>query len=435
MNQFLAVDFKSEPYWWRTAPPRHLAPSSIAARYDVAIIGSGFTGLHAALVLARAGADVLVIEAEGVGYGASRRNAGYLGRSLKKSYPALVDARGEAFARRIYGELDEAYQSTFAFIEREGLDCYAVRCGRLIAGTSAAHLTKLIADCERTRQDMGFEYRVLSFDEMHEEIGSSAYCGGVVIPDQGSIHPGMYHEGLLTRVQQAGASILTDAPVTRMERTSGGFRLHTDHKLIDADRLVVATNGYTPKHLKRLARRVIPFTGYMAATEELPEEVLNNLIPHRRTVLDTNLNIDFFRPAPDSLRLLFGGSTGSAFSSTGAMHARLHGLMVNIFPQLSATKLSAVWTGKCAATFDMMPHIGEEDGLWYGLGYNFAGVPLGSHFGQKIGLQILGQPEGQSVFSENRLTTVPFYGGTPWFVPMTMRFFDWQDRRLAVRSV
>jgi glycine/D-amino acid oxidase-like deaminating enzyme len=194
---------------------------------------------------------------------------------------------------------------------------------------------------------------------------------------------------------------------------------------------IIATNGYTPKGLRWFAKRVIPFQAYMAATEALSEAQLRDAIPNLRTMIDSNTNIDFFRPAPDSRRLLFGGGTGVPRGDNVEIAEFLHGILRRVFPQLGAVKLSHVWTGFCAGTFDMMPHIGGRDHVWYGLGYNFAGIPMGTHFGLKLALMIQGKAEGRSAFAETPFPTLPFYSGDPWFLPWAMRYFDWKDRKSA----
>jgi len=100
-------------------------------------------------------------------------------------------------------------------------------------------------------------------------------------------------------------------------------------------------------------------------------------------------------------------------------------------PDLADVKLSHVWTGQCAGTFDMMPHFGGDDGVWYGSGYNFAGVPMGSFFGLKIAQRILGLPAPASAFEQAAFPTLPLYRGNPWFLPIAMRYFAWKDARLA----
>jgi glycine/D-amino acid oxidase-like deaminating enzyme len=431
MKDLLSTDFRNAPYWWDAAPLTESADGALAPSYDVVVVGSGYTGLRAALTLARAGRSVAVFDKERPGFGASRRNAGYLGRTLKKAYIDLKAAKGMAYATAIYRDLMTAYDSTFAFIEEEGIACHAVRCGRFIGATSPAHYAVLERELEGMKVDLGLPYHMLPRGRMREEMATDLYDGGAVIPDLGSLHPGLYHLGLMARALDAGVALFGNGEVTAIEKSGQGFRVTTGVGQTLARDVVVATNGYTPRNLSWHARRVIPFVGYMAATELLPPALLEKQLPHRRTVIDSNLDIDFFRPAPDSPRLLFGGATANGLEDPEAIAALLHKRLARALPDLADVKLSHVWTGRCAGTFDMMPHIGRHDGVWYGMGYNFAGVPMGSFFGLKIAQKILELPEGATAFEPAAFPTMPLYRGNPWFLPLAMRYFAWQDAKLA----
>ena len=166
------------------------------------------------------------------------------------------------------------------------------------------------------------------------------------------------------------------------------------------------------------------FEGFMAATEQLPPELMAKLIPNARTVIDSNVNINFFRPAPDQRKILFGGPTGTRPQTLRDMAARLHAMASRLLPDLAEVRLGRVWKGQCAATFDFMPHIGRHDGLWYALGYNFAGVLMESYPSLKLAQQMLGKEDGQSVFATTPFRTLPFYSGNPWFVPIAICWFD-----------
>ena len=433
MKDLLTTDFRNAPYWWDAAPLTESPGGAPAPSYDAVIIGSGYTGLRAALTLARAGRSVAVFDKERPGYGASRRNAGFLGRTLKKSYVDLKAAKGAAHASAIYRDLSMAYESTLAFIEDEGIECHAVRCGRLIAATSAAHYAGLERELAGMKADLGLPYSMVSRARLREEMATDLYDGGAVIPDLGSLHPGLYHRGLMMRALAAGVAILGNCEVTAVAPGGQGerFRVTTSAGETRARDVVVATNGYTPMSLGWHARRVIPFVGYMAATEPLPPALLAKQLPRRRTVIDSNLDIDFFRPAPDTPCLLFGGATANGLQDPAAIAALLHGRLARALPDLADVKLSHVWTGQCAGTFDMMPHIGCRDGIWYGLGYNFAGIPMGSFFGLRIAQKILGLPGGATAFESAAFPTLPLYRGNPWFLPLAMRYFAWKDARLA----
>ncbi len=426
----LTSDFKNAPYWWDAAPLTDVTSGATAPSYDAAIVGSGYTGLRAALTLARAGRSVAVFDKERPGYGASRRNAGFLGRTLKKSYVDLKAAKGQAHASAIYRDLMTAYESTLAFIEEEGIACHAVRCGRLIAATSAGHYAVLERELGGMQADLDLPYAMVPRERLREEMATDLYHGGAVIPDLGSLHPGLYHRGLMERALAAGVAIFGACEVTAIERADRDFVVTTAAGRTRARDVVIATNGYTPASLPWHARRVIPFTGYMAATEPLPPALLARQLPHRRTVIDSNLDIDFFRPAPDAPRLLFGGATANGLDDPEAVARLLRARLARALPDLGDVKLSHVWTGQCAGTFDMMPHVGRHDGIWFGMGYNFAGVPMGSFFGLKLAQKILGLPAGATAFEAAAFPTLPFYRGNPWFLPLVMRWFAWKDARL-----
>ncbi len=422
---------KFEPYWWDAARPERHPAAALAPQYDVAVVGSGFTGMRAALDLARAGRKVVVFDKDAAGSGAARRNAGYLGRVLKHSLPTLMKKHGDAQGIALYRELGEAFTGVIDFIEREEIDCHLSRHGRFIAATSAQHYGALAADLEAMRRQLDYPYEMVPRSAQRGEFGSDLYHGGAVIPDLAAIHSGLYHRGLTARVEQAGVVVSDGTEVKAVAPERDGVQVVTDRGTVIAKDAIIATNGYTPRGLRWFARRIIPFQAYMAATEELSEAQLRDAIPKLRTMIDSNTNIDFFRPAPDSRRLLFGGGTGIARGGGPAIAVFLHGILRRVLPQLANVKLSHAWTGFCAGTFDMMPHIGGRDHVWYGMGYNFAGIPIGTHFGAKLALMIQGKEEGRSAFAETPFPTLPFYSGNPWFVPTAMRYFDWKDRKSA----
>lgn len=426
MQSVTTSDVKHDPWWWERAAPAPLPPARLAPRYDVAIVGSGFTGLRAALELARGGRSVVVLDREDPGAGAARRNAGYLGRTLKKSFAKLLKTRGEAHALAIYRELGEACRGTQRFIAEEGIDCHLVTCGRFIAASRPEHYEELASDLEVMRRHLGYPFEMVPRARQRAEFASDAYHGGAMIPDLASLHPGLYHEGLLARALAAGVTVAGRCAVTSVARHAGDDRVEllTGQGRLLARDAVIATNGYTPGHLAWHARRVIPFRAYMAATEELGEARVAEIIPNNRTVLDSFTNIDFFRRAPDSPRLLVGGATGSGMTDPAAIARRLQAILLRVLPQLAGVRLSHVWTGFCAGTFDLMPHVGGRDGIWHGLGYNFAGVPMGTHFGKVIAEAILGRAQAPSAFAEDAFPTLPLYRGRPWFVPLAMRWFD-----------
>lgn len=432
-KKYLTSDFRELPYWWDKAPLVVEQQVDLPATADVAIVGSGFSGLSAALTLARAGKRVVVIDAEDCGYGASRRNAGFLGRTLKRSHEWLAKHHSEQYADAVYKELNEALHLVEQVVDEEGIDCFRTTCGRFIGATSPAHFKLLEKELSRNRQVLGSDYQMISKEEQHREIKTDVYFGGAVIPDLGSIHPGLYHDGLLRKAREAGVVFLGRTNVLGISSAATGHSVTTTRGKIKASHVVIGTNGYSSDLMPWLHRRIIPFTGYIIATEVLPQGKIEELLPNRRTYLETVMNINFIRPAPDTNRILFGGLTGTNVPGPLDLADQLRNIMLKILPDLGAdVRLSHAWSGKCGGTFDFMPHIGVKDGVHYAMGYNFAGVPMGTYLGRKMALKILGDKAGDSIFESFNFPSMPFYHGNPWFVPMAMKMFDMKDRWIAL---
>ncbi|MGH6958927.1 MAG: NAD(P)/FAD-dependent oxidoreductase, partial [Dongiaceae bacterium] len=210
---------------------------------------------------------------------------------------------------------------------------------------------------------------------------------------------------------------------------SDGFTLATRRGALAARDVLVATNGYTGPATPWLRRRVIPFHGFMIATEPLAPTLMTAILPRARICHDYNHNILFMRPAPEGDRMLVGGYTGGPTRDLRGKAARLHAKVRRIFPELRTVRLSHVWTGKCAATFDLYPHVGLQDGMHFALGYCFAGLPMGTWLGQKAAFRILGEADAATAFDDLAFPTMPLYSGNPWFVPLAMKYYDLQDRR------
>ncbi len=428
-HNLFADDFKDEPYWWTAAPRPVTEWKTLPQRADVAIIGSGYTGLSAALTLARAGRDVVVFDAGPAGFGASSRNAGFVGKTLKHSFTSLLESTGENYAVTVYRELDAAFDYVTGLIAVEKIACHYAQCGRYMAANSPAHYETMARELELKRKHLGLDSEVIPKAAQHHEFASKLYHGGAVIPGLGGLHPGLYHLGLLQRVAAAGASVFGETPVTGISNEVNGFVLTTTRGTLQVQDVAVATNGYTGGTTPWLRRRVIPFRGFMIATEELGEEQLQCITPNARTVHDFNNNLVYIRRAPDTSRLLFGGLSGTMTDDVRAMARRLRGVLSSILPEIKDVRISRAWNGFGAGTFDLYPHVGIQDGIHYALGYCFAGVPMGTYLGHKMALRILQDPAADTVFASRPFETKWWYRGTPWFLPAYVARYDWLDRR------
>lgn len=422
------------PYWHDQVGPMPVLPVDPPRETDVLIVGSGYTGLSAAIATARGGRKTLVIDAEAAGFGCSTRNGGQISTSVKPSLEKLTAKFGAQKARAVRGEGEQALAWIGDFIETEGIACDFKRAGRFHAAHTPAHYEALVRDADRMRKDEGIESFAVPRAEQHRELGTDSYYGGVVYTKHCSLDPAKYHLGLLMAALKAGAEVVAHCPVGRIENTGTGFRVQTAKGEVRARDVIVATNGYTGALTPWLQRRVIPIGSYIIATEELPEKLMNELFPTDRIASDTCKVLYYYRASPDRRRVLFGGRVSAAETDTSVSAPLLFESMVRIFPQLRDYAISHSWHGTVAYSFDEMAHTGIHDGVHYAMGYCGSGVSMAGYLGMRMGQKVLGLAEGQTAFDDLPHPTRPLYTGKPWFLPATVAWYRWVDRLQTRRA-
>ncbi len=422
-------DARMAPYWWDHVPRPQLPERALPATADVVVVGSGYTGLHAALQTARAGRHTVVVDAEDAGWGCSTRNGGQVSTSVKPSLAVLARRHGAERAREILREGQRSLAWLGEFIAAEGIDCDFGVVGRFHAAHNAVQFDALVRAAQSQPAGLEVPVQIVPRSEQRRELGTDAYWGGVVYLHHASVDPARYHQGLLQRVQAAGAEVAARCPVTRLQPEDGGVRVTTARGEIRARQVVVATNGYTGALTPWLQRRVIPIGSYVIATEPLPAGLMDELMPSQRIVSDTRKVVFYYRPSPDRTRILFGGRVSVSETDPALSGPLLHADLVALFPALRDVRISHSWCGFVAYTFDELAHLGRRDGIHYAMGYCGSGVGMGSYLGMRIGQQVLGLPDGRTAFDGLSFQTRPLYTGKPWFLAPSIRYYRWRDRR------
>ena len=426
---FYTEDVKLEPYWWEAAPRPFVAPAVLPSNVDVAIVGSGYTGLNAALTLARGGRSVCVFESGRPGEGASSRNGGGFGFGLRLPFGRLIGRVGLARAKALYGGHTESRQYLVHLVASEGIDCRLVENGRFTGAHAPGHYEAMGRDLELQKTHLGTDGEMVPRAEQNRVIGTDHYHGGRLLDHGGYLHPALYHRGLLDLVSKAGALLAAHTAVDGIRREGGGFTLATRGGAVAARDVIVATNGYTGRFDRWLRRRLIPIQSQIIATEPLAGGLVERLLPDKRMIGDTCNLSHYYRPSPDGERILFGGRAGGTeIGDPRRSGAHLYRRMTALFPDLAGTRVTHSWAGFIAYTFDTLPHITRRDGIHYAAGYCGSGVTLATYFGHKLGLRILGAPEAATPFDELSFPTRPLYGGRPWFLPPVMLFLGLRDR-------
>ena len=420
---------KLAPYWWDDVPRPEFAEAALPAQVDVAVIGAGYTGLHAALQTARGGRSTLVLDAEDAGWGCSTRNGGQVSTSIKPSFEMLAKRHSAELAFEILKEGQRSLAWIGQFIRDEGIACDFGAVGRFHAAHNAAQYEALAARVKHQPKGLEVPVHMVPRAEQQSEIDTDAYWGGAVYEQHCSVHPARYHQGLLERALSAGVQVMPRCPVSGVEREGVLFRVSTPKGSVLARDVIVATNGYTGTATPWQQRRVIPIGSYMIATDPLPEGLMDRLIPRNRIVSDTRKVVYYYRASPDRTRILFGGRVSHQETDCHVSGARLHADMVKVFPALENIGISHSWSGLVAYTFDELMHVGQHEGLHYAMGYCGAGVGTSSYFGMRVGQQVLGLKEGRTAMDGLAFQTRPFYTGNPWFLAPSVRYYRWRDQR------
>ena len=373
---------------------------------DVAIVGAGYTGLSCALDLAREhGIKATVLEANQTAWGCSGRNAGFILKSSgRKSYSQMAKQWGEEVMRGIYQEMCAGVDTVKSLIE-EGIDCDQQDAGFIKVAHKPNMLKELIATAKLQQQMFGYDVQILSQHEVRQQYMDDHNAFGAIRYQDGfGLNPLKLACGYQKLARQAGAKVHTASPVMSWHEEPRGKTctqdkvqvLQTPKARVKAQKVVIATNGYTPKGFHHLVTdRTLPVLSQIIVTEPLSEQqlaVCNFLTSN--VVMDTRALKYYYRKLPDN-RLLFGGR--GAITGKGADDPyyadRLLAVLKTSFPSLTDLKYNYGWSGWICMALDDLPHIYQNDNnsIFYSMGYCGSGVSFSVQAGKRLAEKVAGQ--------------------------------------------
>lgn len=411
---------------------------------DVCIIGGGFTGLSAALHLADDGFDVILLEANKVGWGASGRNGGQVGSGQNRDQFTLEKQHGDEIAHQLFDLSVDACELVRHLISTHDIQC-DYQSGVLEATISDAEQQ----EAERYAEHLHKKYNhqsvsVFDRNSLREVLASDAYSGGLLDSSAGHCHPLNYATGLAAAAKRAGATICEQSRVAAIDYDAASthspvkspsqnrHRIKTAEGSVLASKLVFACNGYLGDLNKDIARRVMPINNYIVATEPLGEEQAASLIANNMAVADSLFVVNYFRLSGDS-RLLFGGGESWGYRFPRDIRALVRPRLLSIFPQLEAAELDYAWGGTLAITRTRMPCYSEPaSGVYSASGYSGHGVAMATLSGKLVSDAIAGNSTGFDLIAS--LPAPAFPGNSRLRQPLLAAAMGWYSMLDRSRS-
>ncbi|WP_279481974.1 FAD-binding oxidoreductase [Aureimonas sp. SK2] len=396
-----------------------------STRADVLVVGGGFTGLSAALHLARAGIDVVLCEARRIGDGASGRNGGQFGTGQRRWPEEMEEMYGAERARRLFAMAEDAKAGLHETMAREGIDA-DFRPGQV----SLVHRARYVDEFRRHADHLAerYDYPHLSFmdrEETAERLGSPVYHAGLRDTGTGHLHPMKLVVGLGRAARRAGARLHEETRIEALPRSEGGlWQARTPRGTISAARVLLATNAHGGRLEPRSAAHVMPIRSFIAATEPLAEP--DRVLPGNEAADDSRFVVRYFRKSADG-RLLFGGREAYS-SASGDIAGQIRRQVVSIWPHLSDVRFTHAWGGSVAVTRPRMPYVAEvEPGLDVIAGFSGHGVMLTHWTGRLYAERIAGG--GETLRDLADLDIPAFPGGTLLRAPLLFLAMTWYALR------
>jgi glycine/D-amino acid oxidase-like deaminating enzyme len=392
-----------------TARPAPATPPLEGDRHaSVAVVGGGFTGLSAALHLAAKGVDVVVLEANEPGWGASGRNGGQVNPGLKHD-PDQVEADfGPDLGGRMVALSGNAPNVVFDLIQRHQISCSALQSGTLRSAISVSGGGEVRASAEQWIR-RGGPVSVLERNEIGAVTGTDRYRAAMLDRRGGQVNPLGYARGLAQAAMQQGAAVHGGTRVLKAGKTGAGWRLDTARGVVTAEKLILATNGYTDNLWPGLRRSIVPVFSAIAATEPLPDALVRSIMPSRSSLYEIGNITVYYRIGTDNRLLMGGRSVQGDVTAPERLHY-LTNYAVRLWPALRGVRWTHGWSGQLAYTPDHYPHIHEPDeNVLVCLGYNGRGVAMSSAMGPELARRVMG---GKAAAIDMPITTIremPFH--------------------------
>jgi glycine/D-amino acid oxidase-like deaminating enzyme len=428
-----STPFPLQPSLWAAtacaAPPT--PPLQGSTRADVCIVGAGFLGLSAALHLAERAASVVVLDAYEPGWGGSGRNGGQAIPGLKFDPDELRSMfpgeAGERLVRFVGGTADVV----FDLLARHRMDVPQVRAGWIQGAHTPAGVALVRQRAAQWAANGSPGARFLDRAEVSALLGNDKYLGGWLDPRGGGVQPLSYARELARVAMAAGARVHGGSPVTALEQQGSRWRVRTSQGAeVDAERVVLCTNGYTADLWPGLKQTVITPNSFQVATEPLPESVARGILPQGHVTSDTRQLLFYFR-LDHQRRLIMGGRGPFREPTSDADWSHLERVIQRMYPSAAEARIQYRWCGRVALTRDFLPHLHTPaPGLLIDIGCMGRGVGLQSAMGRAIAGHLSGDADALPL-PPSDMTRFPLHGLRRAYISAVVAWYRLCDGGLA----
>ncbi|WP_369810029.1 NAD(P)/FAD-dependent oxidoreductase [Bradyrhizobium sediminis] len=408
-------------------PPVPTPALDVDRTVSVAIIGGGFAGLSTALHLAGQGTEAIVLEAQQPGWGASGNNGGQLNPGLKFDPDSIEATFGADLGRRMIAFAYQTPTFTLDLIHRLGIACEARQNGTLRAAYHEASTAAIETTAEQCIR-RGMLVTVLDRDAVQKMTGTDRYVRAMLDRRGGDLQPLSYARGLARAAISAGAAVYGQTPATSLRREGGRWRIDTPRAVVRAEKILIATNGFTDDLWPGLRRTIVPVFSSIVATEPLPDEIVRGIMP-TRSVLYESGHITVYYRVDASNRLLMGGRGPMRWIRDPAAVDYLRRYAVRLWPALRDVRWTHGWNSRLAMTADHYPHVHEPGpGALAYLGCNGRGVALATAMGQQLAERLVGGEAAQIDMPITTLKPIRFHAWWPVAIKSVVLYGRIRDR-------
>lgn len=376
-------------------------------RAEIVVVGSGYTGLSAAIDLAGQGKDVAVLDAREPGFGASGRNGGQVIPAFKYDPDSIAKVYGDELGEAVLDMVSRTADTVFDLVRRFDIACDPRQTGWIQAAYGDRGAKRITSRYQQW-EARGAPVELLEKSSLKRVSGTNRYPMGLLFRNGGTVQPLSFARGMVMAADSLNARIFEDSLVCAIEPAPSGWRVSTRDGSVLTSQVIIATNGYNTPVWPRLCESVVPVYSMQIASDPMPMGIRNQVLPSIEAMADTRKLVWYFRKDRDCRFIVGSRGPYKARPSEGDVQTLIKEAG-RLFPALRGMTFPYRWAGRVAMTVDQIPHLHQlAPGVFAALGYNGRGVGLATMMGKILASACLGVDKRSLPYPVSSLHAIPF---------------------------